>query len=126
MIGTCLIHGEFTSDSKLRAVRAGAGAFNTRHCSRRGPRTRRESTLQQLLMASAYASHRERTSSLNCGVAHGSYQQKLGTNLCITTGQNAQAVDAIAIFTATPKLGTPRVGLVSLDPAAQSMRIPST
>jgi hypothetical protein len=45
-------------------------------------------------------------------MAHGSYQQKLGTNLCITTGRNTQAVDAIAVFTATPKLGRPGAGLV--------------
>src|SRR3954449_2393509 len=77
-------------------------------------------------MASAYTGHIERNSSFDCGVAHGSYQQKLGTNLCITTGRNAQPVDAIAIFTATPKLGRSRAGLVSLDPPARSMRTPST
>jgi hypothetical protein len=77
-------------------------------------------------MASAYTDHIERNSSFDCGVAHGSYQQKLGTNLCITTGRNAQPVDAITVLTAIPKLGTSRAGLVSLDPAARSMRIPST
>jgi hypothetical protein len=63
-------------------------------------------------MESAYAGHIESSGSFKWGVAHGSYQQKLGTNLCITTGGNVQAVDAIAVFTATPKLGRPGVGLV--------------
>jgi hypothetical protein len=75
----------------------------------RADRLARRSGLQHCRwnMESAYGRHIGQINSFDCGAPHGSYQQKLGTNLCITTGQNPQAIDAIAIFTAMPKLGTP-------------------
>jgi hypothetical protein len=43
---------------------------------------------------------------LNNCAKRGSYQQNLFANLCITSRQNLQAVDVLAIFTATSMLGT--------------------
>ncbi|WP_175161852.1 hypothetical protein [Paraburkholderia fynbosensis] len=42
---------------------------------------------------------------LSGGLEYRSYQQNLFKNLCISARQNPQAVDAIAVFVAMPKLG---------------------
>ena len=58
----------------------------------------------------------------NCA-ARGSYQQNLFANLCITIRQKPQAVDPIAIFTVTPKLGSARAERASF--AHRAARLPS-